>query len=78
MEVERPLEILRKLANSFHTISEIESDRYLEMLDYCDNPELADITDEIAISYKQMEILTKEIIEVYMEVRTMVRKRNIM
>lgn len=78
MEVPRKLEILRKLENDFHAISEIESDRYLEMLVDYSNPELAEITDEIATSYKQMEILTKEIIEVYMEVRAMVRKRNIM
>lgn len=76
MEVPKKLEILRKLENDFHEISEIESDLYLEMLADYSNPELADITDEIAISYKQMEILTKEIIDVYMEVRVMVRKRK--
>lgn len=76
MEVPKKLEILRKLENDFHEISEIESDLYLEMLVDYSNPELANITDEIAISYKQMEILTKEIIDVYMEVRTMVRKRK--
>lgn len=76
MVVPRKLEILKSLENDFHEISDIESDRYLQMLEDYSNPELADITDEIAISYKQMEILTKEIIEVYMEVRAMVRKRN--
>lgn len=76
MLVPRKLEILRNLENDFHEISEIESDMYLEMLSDYSNPELADITDEIAISYRQMEILTKEIIEIYMEVRAMVIKRK--